>query len=94
MDEDRIFKALADRTRRDLLDRLLQHDGRTLTQLRSGQDMTRFGIMKHLKILEEAGLVDTQRSGREKLHFLNAEPLRSINERIVSYIRRTPRRAG
>ncbi|MCO6503572.1 MAG: helix-turn-helix transcriptional regulator, partial [Acidimicrobiales bacterium] len=65
-----VFRALADSTRRFLLDLLYERDGRTLTELESGLDMTRFGVMKHLKVLEEANLVVTRRAGREKLHFL------------------------
>ncbi|MCO6501927.1 MAG: helix-turn-helix transcriptional regulator, partial [Acidimicrobiales bacterium] len=65
-----VFRALADPTRRFLLDLLYERDGRTLTELESGLDMTRFGVMKHLKVLEEANLVVTRRAGREKLHFL------------------------
>ena len=64
-DDDRVFKALADPTRRLLLDRLFERDGRTLTELESELEMTRFGVMKHLRVLEEAGLVVTRRSGRE-----------------------------
>jgi DNA-binding transcriptional ArsR family regulator len=82
-DDDRVFKALADPTRRRLLDRLFERDGRTLTDLESGLDMTRFGVMKHLRILEEAGLVLTRRSGREKLHFLNPVPIRLIHDRWI-----------
>lgn len=82
-DDDRVFKALADPTRRMLLDRLFERDGRTLTDLESGLEMTRFGVMKHLKILEEAGLVVTRRSGREKLHFLNPVPIRLIHDRWI-----------
>lgn len=82
-DDDRIFKALADPTRRLLLDRLFVRDGRTLTDLESDLDMTRFGVMKHLRVLEEAGLVTTRRSGREKLHFLNAVPIRLIHDRWI-----------
>jgi DNA-binding transcriptional ArsR family regulator len=70
-DDDRVFKALADPTRRFLLDRLFARDGRTLTELESELEMTRFGVMKHLRVLEDAGLVVPRRSGREKLHFLN-----------------------
>lgn len=81
--DDRIFKALADPTRRRLLDRLFARDGRTLTDLESDLDMTRFGVMKHLRVLEEAGLVTTRRSGREKLHFLNAVPIRLIHDRWI-----------
>jgi DNA-binding transcriptional ArsR family regulator len=82
-DDDRAFKALADPTRRFLLDRLFTRDGRTLTELASALDMTRFGVMKHLKVLEEAGLVVTRRSGREKLHFLNPVPIRLIHDRWI-----------
>lgn len=82
-DDDRVFKALADPTRRHLLDRLFVRDGRTLGELEQDLDMTRFGVMKHLKVLEEAGLVVTQRSGREKLHFLNAVPIRLLHDRWI-----------
>jgi DNA-binding transcriptional ArsR family regulator len=81
---DAVFKALADATRRDLLDRLYEEDGQTLGALEEGVPMTRFGVMKHLRVLEEAGLVTTQRRGREKLHFLNAVPIQLIHERWVS----------
>jgi DNA-binding transcriptional ArsR family regulator len=83
VDDDRVFKALADPTRRSLLDRLFERDGRTLTELEADVDMTRFGVMKHLRVLEEAGLVVTRRSGREKLHFLNAVPIRMIHDRWI-----------
>jgi DNA-binding transcriptional ArsR family regulator len=83
MDDDRVFKALADPTRRLLLDRLFERDGRTLTELESDMEMTRFGVMKHLRVLEEAGLVVTRRSGREKLHFLNPVPIRLIHDRWI-----------
>lgn len=83
MDDDLVFKALADPTRRSLLDRLFERDGQTLSQLESGQEMTRFGVMKHLRILEDAGLVVTRRSGREKLHFLNPVPIRLIHDRWI-----------
>ena len=82
-DDDHIFRALADPTRRFLLDLLFQRDGRTLKDLESGLEMTRFGVMKHLKVLEDAGLVVTRRSGREKLHFLNAVPIRMIHDRWI-----------
>ena len=82
-DEDRVFKALADPTRRLLLDLLFEREGRTLTELESEVEMTRFGIMKHLRVLEEAGLVVTKRSGREKLHFLNPVPIRLIHNRWI-----------
>jgi len=83
-DDDRVFKALADPTRRLLLDRLFERDGRTLTELESRLDMTRFGVMKHLRVLEDAGLVTTRKRGREKLHFLNPVPIQLIHERWVS----------
>jgi DNA-binding transcriptional ArsR family regulator len=83
IDDDRVFKALADPTRRHLLDRLFERDGRTLTELESELEMTRFGVMKHLRLLEDAGLVVTRRSGREKLHFLNAVPIRLIHDRWI-----------
>ena len=82
-DDDRVFKALADPTRRFLLDRLFERDGRTLTELESELEMTRFGVMKHLRLLEDAGLVVTRRSGREKLHFLNPVPIRLIHDRWI-----------
>jgi len=82
-DDDLVFKALADPTRRYLLDRLFERDGRTLSELESDVEMTRFGVMKHLRLLEEAGLVVTRRSGREKLHFLNAVPIRLIHDRWI-----------
>jgi DNA-binding transcriptional ArsR family regulator len=82
-DDDLVFKALADPTRRFLLDRLYKRDGRTLTELESALEMTRFGVMKHLRVLEEAGLVVTRRSGREKLHFLNPVPIRLIHDRWI-----------
>jgi DNA-binding transcriptional ArsR family regulator len=81
---DAVFKALADRTRRDLLDALFRQDGQTLTALEERVPMSRFGVMKHLKILEEAGLVVTRKRGREKLHFLNPVPIRLIHDRWVS----------
>jgi DNA-binding transcriptional ArsR family regulator len=82
-DDDRVFRALADPTRRYLLDRLHERDGRTLTELESELEMTRFGVMKHLKVLEDAGLVVARRSGREKLHFLNPVPIRLIHDRWI-----------
>jgi DNA-binding transcriptional ArsR family regulator len=82
-DDDRVFKALADPTRRFLLDRLFARDGRTLTELESELEMTRFGVMKHLRVLEDAGLVVAQRSGREKRHFLNPVPIRLIHDRGI-----------
>ncbi len=82
-DDDKVFKALADPTRRFLLDLLFARDGRTLTELESELEMSRFGVMKHLKVLEEAGLVITRRAGREKLHFLNSVPIRLIHDRWI-----------
>ena len=82
-DDDRVFKALADPTRRFLLDLLFRRDGRTPTELEPELEMTRFGVAKHLKVLEEAGLVVTRRSGREKLHFLNPVPIRLIHDRWI-----------
>jgi uncharacterized protein YndB with AHSA1/START domain/DNA-binding transcriptional ArsR family regulator len=79
-----VFKALADPTRRKLLDALRKRDGQTLTELEQRFEMTRFGIMKHLRILEREGLVVTHRSGREKLHYLNPTPIRSIHDRWIS----------
>jgi len=81
---DEVFKALADPTRRELLDRLFERDGQSLSALEEQMPMTRFGVMKHLKVLEEAGLVTTQKRGREKLHFLNPVPIRLIHDRWVS----------
>jgi len=82
-DDDRVFKALADPTRRFLLDLLFARDGQTLTELESAVEMTRYGVMKHLRVLEEAGLVVPRRSGREKLHFLNPVPIRLIHDRWI-----------
>ena len=82
-DDDLVFKALADPTRRLLLDRLHERDGRTLTELESDVEMTRFGVMKHLRTLEDAGLVTTRKSGREKLHFLNPVPIRLVHDRWI-----------
>jgi DNA-binding transcriptional ArsR family regulator len=81
--DDRVFKALADPTRRHLLDRLYKRDGRTLSELESELEMTRFGVMKHLRVLEDAGLVVTKRAGRVKLHFLNVVPIRLIHDRWI-----------
>jgi DNA-binding transcriptional ArsR family regulator len=83
MNDDPVFKALADPTRRLLLDRLYERDGRSLTELESELAMTRFGVMKHLRVLEDAGLVVTRRSGREKLHYLNPVPIRLIHDRWI-----------
>jgi uncharacterized protein YndB with AHSA1/START domain len=81
---DAVFRALADPTRRSLLDELFKEDGQTLTALERRLPMTRIGVMKHLRVLEEAGLVTTKRRGREKLHFLNAVPIRLVHDRWVS----------
>ena len=81
---DDVFRALADPTRRNLLDELFGEDGQTLSALEARVPMTRFGVMKHLKVLEEAGLVVTRRRGREKLHFLNPVPIRLVHDRWVS----------
>jgi uncharacterized protein YndB with AHSA1/START domain/DNA-binding transcriptional ArsR family regulator len=81
---DLVFKALADPTRRSLLDELFREDGQTLSALEERFSMTRFGVMKHLKQLEDAGLVVTKRRGREKLHFLNPVPIRLVHDRWVS----------
>jgi len=80
---DDVFRALADPTRRSLLDELFKQDGQTLSALEGRLPMTRFGVMKHLKVLEEARLVVTRRRGREKLHFLNAVPIQLIHDRWV-----------
>ena len=81
---DAVFRALADPTRRGLLDELFREDGQTLSALERQRPMTRFGVMKHLKVLEEAGLVTARRRGREKLHFLNPVPIRLVHDRWVS----------
>jgi uncharacterized protein YndB with AHSA1/START domain/DNA-binding transcriptional ArsR family regulator len=81
---DVVFRALADPTRRSLLDELFERDGQTLSELEQRLPMTRFGVMKHLKLLEQAGLVRSKRRGREKLHFLNPVPIRLVHDRWVS----------
>ncbi|MGP8204518.1 MAG: ArsR/SmtB family transcription factor [Acidimicrobiales bacterium] len=83
VDDDLVFKALADPTRRFLLDLLFEREGRTLSELEAKVEMTRFGVMKHLRLLEQAGLVVTRRSGREKLHFLNPVPIRLVHDRWI-----------
>jgi len=83
LDDDAVFKALADATRRGLLDRLFEQDGLTLSELEEGLEMTRFGVMKHLRILEQANLITTRRSGRNKHHYLNAVPIRLIHDRWI-----------
>ena len=87
IDDDRVFKALADSSRRFLLDLLYKRDGQTLGELEYELEMTRFGVMKHLRVLEQAGLIVTRRSGREKLHFLNAVPIRLIHDRWIDKYR-------
>jgi DNA-binding transcriptional ArsR family regulator len=87
MDDDLVFKALADPTRRLLLDRLFERDGRTLTELESQLEMSRFGVMKHLKVLEQAGLVVPRKQGREKLHYLNPMPIGQIHDRWIGKYR-------
>src|SRR3954452_24067421 len=82
-DDDRVFKALADPSRRFLLDLLFERDGRTLGELESELAMTRFGVATHLRVLEEAGLVVTRRSVGEKLHFLNPVPIRLLHDRWI-----------
>jgi DNA-binding transcriptional ArsR family regulator len=87
-DDDLVFRALADRTRRLLLDRLFERDGRTLGELEAEvPDLTRFGVMKHLAVLEQAGLVVTRKDGRRKLHFLNPVPIRLISDRWIDKYR-------
>jgi|SRR5580692_2234931 uncharacterized protein YndB with AHSA1/START domain/DNA-binding transcriptional ArsR family regulator len=81
---DAVFRALADPTRRSLLDELFKRDGQTLSELEQRLPMTRFGVMKHLKVLEQAGLVVARKRGREKLHFLNPVPIRLVHDRWVS----------
>ena len=82
-DDDLVFRALADPTRRLMLDRLFERDGRTLTELESQLEMTRFGVMKHLRLLEEAGLVVSRKAGRNRLHYLNPVPIRLIHDRWI-----------
>ena len=93
-EEDLVFRALGDKSRRFLLDRLYKRDGQTLGELESELEMTRFGVMKHLKVLEQAGLVITRRHGREKLHFLNAVPIRLIHDRWIDKYREHEVSAG
>ena len=83
VNDDRVVKALADSTRRYLLDLLFARNGQTLTELESQLEMTRFGVMKHLRVLEAAGIIVTRWSGREKLHFLNPVPIRLIHNRWI-----------
>ncbi len=81
---EEVFKALADASRRRLLDRLFERDGQTLTELCEGLEMTRFGVMKHLRQLEQAGLVTTRKVGREKFHYLNPVPIQVLADRWIS----------
>jgi DNA-binding transcriptional ArsR family regulator len=81
--DDRVFKALADPSRRHLLDRMFIDDGLTVRDLEANLEMTRFGVMKHLRILEDAGLVVTRKRGREKHHYLNPVPIRLIHDRWI-----------
>jgi DNA-binding transcriptional ArsR family regulator len=81
---DEVFKALADPTRRELLDELFRADGQSLGALEARLPMSRFGVMKHLKVLEAAGLLTTRKRGREKLHFLNPVPIQQIHDRWVA----------
>jgi uncharacterized protein YndB with AHSA1/START domain len=83
-DVDEVFRALADPTRRALLDELFRQDGQPLRDLEARFPMSRYGVMKHLRLLEEAGLVVTRKRGREKLHFLNPVPIRLVHDRWVS----------
>jgi uncharacterized protein YndB with AHSA1/START domain/DNA-binding transcriptional ArsR family regulator len=83
-DVEPVFKALSDQTRRELLDELFRRDGQTLNALASRFDMTRVAVAKHLRLLEDAGLVATRRRGREKLHYLNPVPIRLVHDRWVS----------
>lgn len=92
-DTDLLFKALADPSRRKLLDLLHAHDGRTLNDLCEHLEMTRQGVTQHLAVLEQANLIATVRRGREKLHFLNPVPLQEIYERWIAKFER-PRLAA
>ena len=83
-DVDGVFRALADPTRRRLLDALHERDGQSVTELEEGLPMTRFGVMKHLRVLADAGLVTTRKEGRRRLHFINPVPIRLIHDRWVS----------
>jgi DNA-binding transcriptional ArsR family regulator len=87
MDDDLVFKALADPSRRHLLDRLFERDGRTLSELTEDLEMTRFGVMKHLQVLEEAGLIASRKDGRRRLHYLNPVPIQQIHDRWIDKYR-------
>jgi DNA-binding transcriptional ArsR family regulator len=82
-DQDAVFRALADPTRRSLLDRLFERDGQSLGELEQDVEMTRFGVMKHLRVLEDAGLVVTRKDGRLTRHFLNPVPIRLVHDRWI-----------
>lgn len=84
MEDESVFRALADPSRRRLLDQLFERDGRTLTELESELPMTRFGVMKHLRVLQEAGLITTRKVGRERLHYLNPVPIQLISKRWIN----------
>lgn len=84
MKHELVFKALGDASRRKLLDLLFLKDGRSLSELEEHLPMTRFGVMKHLRILKESGLIATKKSGRETLHYLNAVPIQMVYDRWVS----------
>ena len=88
MDDDAVFRALADANRRQLLDKLHRRNGQTLGELCQGMDMTRQAVAKHLAVLEEANLVSWKRQGREKLHFINPVPINAIAERWISKFER------
>src|ERR1700749_4805637 len=88
MKDDLVFKALADASRRQLLDRLVKQQGRSLNQFCEGHDMSRQGVTKHLKLLEEANLVATVKQGREKLHYLNPVPINGIYSRWIGKFER------
>ena len=88
MDDDAVFRALADASRRRLLDRLHKRNGQTLGELTRGLDMTRQAVAKHIAILEEANLVSCKRQGREKLHFINSVPINAIAERWIAKFER------
>jgi DNA-binding transcriptional ArsR family regulator len=93
MSEDDVFRALADASRRTLLDRLHRHNGQTLNDLCQGLDMSRQAVTKHLTILEGANLIAVRREGREKLHFINPVPINDIAERWISKFQRSHLRA-
>jgi DNA-binding transcriptional ArsR family regulator len=93
MSDDRVFRALADASRRQLLDRLHRKNGQTLGEMCKGLEMTRQAVTKHLAILEQANLISTQRQGREKLHFINPVPINAIAERWIGKFERPQLRA-